>query len=91
MAFQSPDRSDRSTQGERFACVMCGMFTWGDPRREVKEDSLTFICEGCPLPNAVRARDGKVTPELISAPVIWLVPKTESPEDEELPRREEAA
>lgn len=90
MTFQSPDRSGRSTQGERFACVMCGMFTWGDPRREVREDSLSFICEGCPLPNAVRARDGKATPERISAPVIWLVPKTESSQGEELPQEQVA-
>lgn len=90
MTFESADRSYQFTQGERFACVMCGMFTWGDPWREVKEDSRTFICEGCTLPNAKRAREREATPERISASVIRLVPKPEPASDESLPREEAA-
>jgi hypothetical protein len=87
MTFESPDRI--YTEGERFPCIFCGMFTWGDPRREVNEGSHTFICEGCTLPNAVRAREREALPELIAAPVIRLVPKTES-QSEELPREQVA-
>lgn len=88
MTFDSPDRI--YTEGRRFECVFCQMFTWGDPWREVEEGSGKFICEGCVLPNARRARDREALPELISAPVLRLVPKTESPPGEELPKEQVA-
>ncbi len=87
MTTESPDRAFRHTEGQRFACVLCNMFTWGDPKRETAEDSLEFVCEACILhyrpPECAEHRPSEVV-------ALRVVPKSDLPSDASLPREQVA-
>ena len=78
MTFGSPDWEFRHTEGRRFACVLCNMFTWGEPKRETTEDSREFVCEACILhyrpPECEEHRSAEVV-------ALRVVPRSDPPSE----------